>query len=135
MLLADVGPDLHAVAEQPVDLAVGVVEALVPADRLRFVEFIEYFVEDLLAMALARETVGEQRLLDVAVAVTVLPVPEVAVLEGVTEVGDDTLLREALTPADGTHAAASSPLPSILCAAFQNVLNTSLRPNHQAYIA
>ena len=83
VLLADLRPDLHAVAQQAVDLAVGVVERLAAAQRRGLAQLEEHLADDLVAVALPLQPVGEQRLLDVAVALAVLPVAEVGVAERV----------------------------------------------------
>ena len=84
-LLADVRLHLHAVAQQAVDLAVGVVERLAAAQRRGLAQLEQDLPDDLVAVPLPLQPVGEQCLLDVAVAVAVLPVAEVGVAQRVLE--------------------------------------------------
>ena len=107
VLFVHVGFDFHTVAQQAVDLAVGVVERLTPAECFGFAELVEDFGDNLLAVTLAIEPVGEQPLFDVAVALAVLPVAEVVVSQFILEELDDVLLRQDFLLADLTHR----PLP------------------------
>ena len=78
-LLAHGGLHLHAVAQQAVDFAVGLVERLAAAERPGLFQLEQGLVDGLVAVTLAPQPAGEVTLLDVAVAAPVLPVPEVGV--------------------------------------------------------
>src|SRR5205807_1859925 len=107
VLLAHVRPSLHAVAEQAVHLAVGVVESLAAAERRGLTQLEQDLLDDLVAVALALQPVREQGRLDVAVVSAVFPVAEVAVAEGALEERDCPPLRKDLALADSAHALTS----------------------------
>ena len=92
----------HSVAEQVVDHLVVAVEAATVIVRFG-VQFVDGCADLLRAVAAAGQVGGEQTFFDVAVAVTVSPVAEVAVMEFVAEEGDDAVLCGAFGLADVTH--------------------------------
>ena len=80
-VLADTGADPGAVAKETVDLAVGVVEGLAPAEGGGLVELVERLGDEGGGVALAFEELREELGLDVPVVVAFVPVAE----EGVAE--------------------------------------------------
>ena len=102
-VLAHVGLDLHAVAQQAVDLLVDVVEALaLVAGGL--LELVQGAVDQRLAVPLPQQIGAQVGLFDVAVAGAIFPVAEVVVFRGVSRNSLTTRLwvaRSAL--ADGAH--------------------------------
>ena len=105
VLLANIRPDLHSVAEQVIDRTVSVVECCAAAECGGLVQFAQDLGDDAVVVPLALEPVGQQIRLDVAVVGTVLPVAEVGVTEGVAEERDHALLGEDFALADGVHDA------------------------------
>lgn len=103
MLFADIRLDLHPVAQQTVDLAVGIVQRLAAAKRRSFAQLKQHLADNLVAVALALKPIGQQHLLDVAVALAVLPIAEVGVAQRVLEEADDALMGEAFPLANATH--------------------------------
>ena len=93
VLLAHVGLDLDAVAQQAIDGLVDIVEALglVAGD---LVEFVQGAVDERLAVALALEEGAQIGLFDVAVVRPLFPVAQVVVAQGVAEQLDDAVLGE-----------------------------------------
>ena len=105
--VADARLHLDAVAQQFVDLAVRLVQAVAGADSGSFLELVDGAGDQGVGVAARFEVLGEQRLFDVRVALAVLPVAAVLVAELLGEQLDDTVLRLALDLADVTHADAS----------------------------
>ena len=129
-LLAHVRLNLHAVAEQAVDLTVGVVEGLAAAGRGRLVQLVQRLGDGPVVVALLLEPAGEQLLLDVAVVGAIFPVAEVGVAERVLEERDHVLLRVNFSLPDSAHVSAPCSFFSVsLREAFQKALNTSFNPN------
>ena len=108
-LLAGLRPHLHAVAQQVVDRAVGVVERPVAPDRRRLAERVQDLGDDAVVVAPPPEPAGERRLLDVGVPGTVAPVAQMGVAEGGAEERGDAPLRADLPLADRAH----DPPPSM----------------------
>ena len=79
-VLADVALDLHAVAQQVVDLAVGVVERLAGSQRDSCQELLDGATDELLVDTAGEQVLTKQRLVDVGV-VLVLQVAAVLVAE------------------------------------------------------
>ena len=103
VLLACVRLHLHAVAEQAIDLTIGVVEGLAAAECRGLTEFKQHLGDDLVAVALARQPVGKQRFLDVAVAGAIFPVTEVGVAKRRLEERHHPSLRADFPFADRAH--------------------------------
>ena len=138
----------HAVAQQAVDGLVVAVERAVVVVRLG-AQLVQRDADLRRGVAALGQPGREQLLFDVAVAVAVGPVAEVAVAQLVAEQGDDAVLRGALGLADGTHVlrirvtrscqarlahlASAHPRPSRqsaygpACAAFQRLRPPPLR--------
>ena len=106
VLLAYVRLDLYAVAQQAVNLLVGVVECLATSERGRLTQLAYRLGNDLVVVSLALEPVGEPRLLDVTVVGAVLPVAEVGEAECILEERDHPPLREDFPLADRAHGSA-----------------------------
>ena len=96
-------PDLRPVAEQAVDLAVGVVEGPAAADRGGPVQLAQRLADEPVVVALSFEEAGEQRFFDVGVAGAARPVPEAVVAERVAEERGHAPLGAALPLADEAH--------------------------------
>ena len=92
----------HAVAQQAVDGLVVAVERAVVVVRLG-AQLVQRDADLRRGVAAPGQPGGEQPFLDVAVAVAVGPVAEVAVAQLVAEQGDDAVLRGAFGLADGAH--------------------------------
>ncbi len=113
----------HAVAQQAVDGLVVAVEAAVVVVRLG-AQLVEGRADLRRRVAALGQLGGEQVLLDVAVAVAVGPVAEVAVAQFIAEQGDDAVLRGAFGLADGAHTSRILPvsssciMPCLSCAGF-----------------
>ena len=108
-VFAEPGPDLDAVSEKAVDLAVGVVERLATAEGGGLVELVECLGDEGGGVALALQEPGEELGLDVPVVVAFVPVAEVFVAEPVSEVVDDPALGAGLQLADGAHSTSQCP--------------------------
>ena len=108
-VFAEPGPDLDAVAKEAVDIAVGIVEGLAPAESGGLVELVERPGDEGGGVALALQEPGEQLGLDVPVARAFVPVAEVFVAEPVSEVVDDPALGAGLQLADGGHRTSQWP--------------------------
>src|SRR2546427_273603 len=107
VLFADIGPYFHTVTEQPINLAVRVVERLAAAKRRSLAQFEQDLADDLFGVAPAFQPVGERRLLNVAVVGPILPIAQVVVFERILKEGDHALLCVKLQLADVAHAPAS----------------------------
>ena len=101
----------HAVAQQAVDGLVVAVERAAVVVRLG-AQLVEGDADLRRRVAALGQPGREQPLLDVAVAVAVGPVAEVAVAQLVAEQGDDAVLRGALGLADGAHTSRILPVSS-----------------------
>ena len=101
----------HAVAQQAVDGLVVAVEAAVVVVRLG-AQRIDRAADLRRAVAAFRQVGREQPFLDVAVAVAVGPVAEIAVVQFVAEQGDDAVLRCAFGFADVAHTNRILPVSS-----------------------
>ena len=84
--------DLNAVAEQAVNLLVGVVKGLAAAERRRLAQVLARLGDDGIAVALTLQPIDKELTLNVAIAGAILPMPEIAVAQRVLEEGNDTLL-------------------------------------------
>ena len=91
----------HAVAQQVVDGLVVAVEAAAVVVRLG-AQLVEGHADLRRGVAALGQVRGEQPLLDVAVAVAVGPVAEVAIAQLVAEQGDDSVLGGAFGFADSS---------------------------------
>ena len=109
-VLADLRPHLHAVPQQAVDLAVGVVERLAAAERGRLAQREQRPVDHPAAVPLALQPIAEQRPFNVGVVGTVLPVAKIGVTERVAEQLDHAQLRAEFPFTDRAHGA---PLPCL----------------------
>ena len=96
----------HAVAQQVVDGLVVAVEAAVVVVRLG-AQLVEGHADLRRGVAALGQPGREQPFLDVAVAVAVGPVAEVAIAQFVAEQGDDAVLGGAFGLADGAHFSTS----------------------------
>ncbi len=92
----------HAVAQQAVDGLVVAVEAAVVVVRLG-AQLVDGAADLRRGVAALGQVGREQPFLDVAVAVAVGPVAEVAIAQLVAEQGDDAVLRGAFGFADVAH--------------------------------
>ena len=101
----------HAVAQQAVDGLVVAVEGAVVVVRLG-AQLVERRADLRRGVAALRQPGREQAFLDVAVAVAVGPVAEVAIAQLVAEQGDDAVLRGAFGLADGAHTRRILPVRS-----------------------
>jgi len=81
-VLAESGADADAVAQETVDLAVGVVEGFAASERGGLVELVERLGDEGGGVALLLEEAGEVVGFDVPVLVAFVPVAEVGVPEG-----------------------------------------------------
>ena len=107
VLLTQVRLDLHAVAKQPVDFTVGIVEGPATAKRCGLVEFTQHLVDGPVTVALASEPIFQRHFLNVAVALTVLPVAQAVVPEPLLKEGNDPLLGTDFPFANRTHGLSS----------------------------
>src|SRR5690606_24545012 len=80
-LLTHARTDLHAVAQQPVDVAVGLVQVVASTDRGSSTKLIEGAIDEVVVVATSAQVLRKQFGLDVRVALAVLPVAEVFVAE------------------------------------------------------
>ena len=108
-LLAGCRRRFHAIAEQAVDFAVGVVEGLGAADGRGALQFVDGFADDAFAMALQPQPLREEVRFDIGIARAVDPVAEVAVAERALEKPHHPPLGLNLALADFAH----SPAPSL----------------------
>ena len=92
----------HAVAQQVVDGLVVAVEAAAVVVRLG-AQLVEGAADLRRGVAAPGQVGREQPFLDVAVAVAVGPIAEVAVAQLIAEQSDDTVLRGPVRLADVTH--------------------------------
>ena len=102
-VFAKPGTDPRAVAKESVDIAVGVVERLAPAESARFVELVERLGYDGRVVTLAFEDFREVVGFDVAVVRAFVPVAEEGVAEIVLEESNDAPLGLGLDFADCGH--------------------------------
>ena len=102
-VFAESGTDLDAVAKETVDVAVGVVEGLAPAEGGGLVELVERLGDEGGGVALALEEPGEVVVFDVPVVVAFVPVAEISVAELVPKMADDAALGLSLKLANGRH--------------------------------
>ena len=108
-VFAEPGPDLDAVSEKAVDLAVGVVERLATAEGGGLVELVECLGDEGGGVALALQEPGEELGLDVPVVVAFVPVAEEGVAEVVAEMADDAALGPDLECSDLGHVTSEPP--------------------------
>ena len=102
-VLAESGADADAVAQETVDLAVGVVEGFAASEGGGLVELVERLGDEGGGVALLLEEAGEVVGFDVPVLVAFVPVAEVGVPEVVAEVTDDAALGLDLEGSDFGH--------------------------------
>ncbi len=114
VLLADAGLDLHAVAQQVVDVAVGLVQVAAAAERGFFTEYFDRPVDLGGVVVAAFEVLFEPSDLNIGVFLAVLPVSEVREAQSVAEQVHDVVLRFALEAADVFHVVASSMAGSLV---------------------
>ena len=108
-VLAHVGLHLHAIAQQVIDGAVAVVEALAGV-ACRLVQIMQRPGDQRLVVTLLlAEKRSQQCLFDVAVAFAVGPVAEVVVAERVAEQLHHALLGLLFDLADGAHTRRDPP--------------------------
>ena len=101
----------HAVAQQAIDGLVVAVERAVVVVRFG-AQLVEGHADLRRGVAALRQPGREQPFLDVAVAVAVGPVAEVAIAQFVAEQGDDAVLRGAFGLADVAHTSRILPVSS-----------------------
>ena len=113
VLLSHARLNLHPIAEQSMDLAVGVIECLAATDRGRSAELVQGLVDDRVAVASVSQPVEQSLLLDVAVVGTVFPVAEVGIAENVAEILNHATLCAEFPLADQVHGG-----DSLMCGCF-----------------
>ena len=91
-----------AVAQQTVNGLVVAVEIAAVFVRLG-AQLVERHADLLTGIAVSGKVVRQQTFLDVAVAVAVCPVAEIAIAQLIAEQGDDAVLRDAFRFVDGAH--------------------------------
>ena len=81
VLLTDARLDLHAVAQQAVDVPVGLVQVAAATKRGVALELVDRLVDQVVVVAARSQVLRQQLDLDVRVALAVLPVAEVLVAQ------------------------------------------------------